>query len=344
MKTFAQKTSFILCALALALTGCSTVKTNSPAATETATNFPALPEGITSFGAATDDGWLYVFGGYTGKRHDYSIEKVRGTFYRLNLANTAQSRTWEQLPSAEPAQGTAIIAYGNYIYRIGGMAAKNHEGEKQDLVSQTIFERYDIAKKIWEPLASLPTGRSTHDAIVVGDKLYVGGGWNLNGDPLGDGTDTNQWHATLLVADLSQPNPQWQSVPQPFQRRAIAMAAIGPKIYFIGGMTADNDTSRAVDVFDTATGVWSHGPDLPHGIMDGFGFATIGVGENIYASGFSGDLLRLSAGGTKWETVGKLNKPRFFHRLIQLDANHLLAVGGEGQQGKLRDVEVLELR
>jgi N-acetylneuraminic acid mutarotase len=343
MKTSAQKTSLIICTLALALTGCSTLKNNSSVTTATATNFPALPEGITSFGAATDDGWLYVFGGYTGKRHDYSIEKVRGTFYRLNLANDVQSRTWEQLPSAEPAQGTAIVAYGNYIYRVGGMAAKNHEGEKQDLVSQTIFERYDIAKKIWEPLAPLPAGRSTHDAIVVGDKLYVGGGWNLNGDPLGEGTETNQWQGTLLVADLSQPDPQWQSRPQPFQRRAIAMAAIGSKIYFIGGMTADNDTSRAVDILDTAIGIWSHGPDLPHATMDGFGFAAIGVGDNIYASGFSGNLLRLSAGGTGWETVGKLNESRFFHRFISLGNGRVLAIGGEGSHGKLRDVEVVEL-
>ena len=32
------------------------------------------------------------------------------------------------------------------------MAAKNHEGEKQDLVSQNIFERYDIEKGVWEKL------------------------------------------------------------------------------------------------------------------------------------------------------------------------------------------------
>lgn len=308
--------------------------------TQNKSNFPQLPEAITSFGAATDDGYLYIFGGYTGKRHDYTADKVRGTFYRVSLTNDGKDQTWEQLPSSEPAQGTAIVAYGNYIYRIGGMAAKNHEGQKEELVSQTIFERYDIQNRVWKKLTPLPQGRSTHDAVVVGDKLYVGGGWDLNGDPFASDKDA-KWHDTVLVADLSQANPQWHSLPQPFHRRAIAMAAIGSKIYFIGGMDDYDDTSRAVDIYDTATGAWSKGPDLPRSTMDGFGFAATTIGDTIYASGFSGKLLRLPVNGTKWETVGKLNQPRFFHRLVALPDGHLLAIGGEGKHGKLRSVEIL---
>ncbi len=347
MKSFAHKTLFILCAATIGLTSCSTTKNqtrpDSQSLTESSPNFPPLPEGITSFGAATDNGWLYIFGGYTGKRHDYSIEKVRGTFYRINLAHNGRGQIWEQLPSGEPAQGTAIVAHGNYIYRIGGMAAKNHAGEKQDLVSQNIFARYDIAKNVWENLASLPEGRSTHDAIIVGDKLYVGGGWDLNGDPLNDDPNAAKWQDTLLVLDLNQPDAQWQNIPQPFIRRAIAMAAIGSKIYFIGGMTSDNYTSRAVDIYDTANGIWSKGLDLPPSTMNGFGFAAIGVGDKIYTSGFSGKLLSLSADGIKWKVAGELKQPRFFHRLILLNDGNLLAIGGESSQGKLRGAEILSI-
>jgi N-acetylneuraminic acid mutarotase len=332
----------VLCTAALVLTGCTTSTHNpSPSAAQNSNYFPPLPEGITSFGAATDDGWLYVFGGYTGKRHDYSVEKVRGTFYRIHLLDNGRGQTWETLPAAEPAQGTALVAHGSYIYRVGGMAAKNHEGEKQNLVSQNIFARYDIAKHVWENLEPLPAGRSTHDAIVVGDKLYVGGGWDLNGDPLNDDPNAANWQDTLLVADLSSAHPQWHSLPQSFKRRAIAMAAVSSKIYFIGGMDSDNHTSRAVDIYDTTNGVWSKGPELPAAIMDGFGFAAIGTGGTIYASGFSGNLLRLSPDGTKWEIAGKLQQSRFFHRLILLPDGSLLAIGGEGRHGKLRDVEVL---
>lgn len=339
MKLSIPKLCIAFCASLIVLTGCSTTRPGS-SQTMIDTHFPPLPEGITSFGAAVDNDWLYVFGGYTGKRHDYCIEKVRGTFYRINLANDGKGQTWEQLPSAEPAQGTAIVAYGHYIYRIGGMAAKNHEGKPQDLVSQNLFERYDIQKGTWEHLAPLPNGRSTHDALVLGDKLYVGGGWNLNGNPFDD-DDAAKWQTNMLVADLSQDNPQWQRAPQPFNRRAIAMAVIGSKIYFIGGMDSDNDTSRAVDIYDTASGQWSKGPDLPHSMLNGFGFAAISVGGTIYASGYSGDLLRLSADRAKWETVGKLKEARIFHRLILLGDGRLLAIGGEGHHGKLKDGEIL---
>ncbi|HTR41352.1 MAG TPA: kelch repeat-containing protein [Pseudomonadales bacterium] len=346
MKSIINQTIPLLITVVLILTGCSTTKTQSNTESHPAANnamyFPPLPEGITSFGAAVDDGYLYIFGGYTGKRHDYCIEKVRGTFYRIKLDNDGQGQSWEALPGSEPAQGTAIVAHGHYIYRIGGMAAKNHEGQPQDLVSQDIFERYDIQKKVWEQLNPLPEGRSTHDAVIVGDKLYVGGGWDLNGDPFKD-DNSAKWHDTLLVADLSQDNPQWQSIPQPFKRRALAMAVAGSKIYFIGGMDSDNEPSRAVDVYDTTTGTWSKGPDLPHSMMDGFGFAAVGADNSIYASGFSGELLRLSADGSRWEVIAKLKEPRFFHRLILLDEKHLIAVGGEGKQGKLQDIEVLSI-
>ena len=336
----------VFCAAAMTLAGCALPKPHAASTQQTtkneSTNFPPLLEGITSFGAATDDGYLYVFGGYTGKRHDYSIEKVRGTFYRIRLANDGKPWNWEPLQGSEPAQGTAIVAYGHYIYRIGGMSAKNHEGNPQDLVSQTIFERYDIQKNIWEQLTPLPEGRSTHDAVIIGDKLYVGGGWDLNGDPFKD-DDSAKWHDTLLVSDLSRDDLRWESLHQPFKRRALAMTTLGSKIYFIGGMDSNNDTSREVDIYDTASGIWTKGPDLPRSTMDGFGFAAIGADNTIYASGFSGNLLRLSADGTYWETIAKLEQSRFFHRLVLLDNNHLLAIGGEGKHGKLQDVETLSI-
>src|SRR5262245_42177610 len=66
-----------------------------------------MPEGVTSFGAVTSDGWLYAFGGHKGERHEYSAERVSGAFWRINLA---EGRTWEQLPAAKPGQGQPLVA------------------------------------------------------------------------------------------------------------------------------------------------------------------------------------------------------------------------------------------
>jgi hypothetical protein len=137
------------------------------------TSLAPLPETITSFGAATSDGWLYAFGGHKGQRHDYSIEMVSGSFERLRLSD---GRAWETLPSAAPGQGVALVAHGHYLYRIGGMAARNHEGAKQDLYSLALVQRFDVRRQHWEDIAPLPLPRSSHDAAVIGNKIYVAGG------------------------------------------------------------------------------------------------------------------------------------------------------------------------
>ncbi len=78
-----------------------------PAQADRRTNeapFPPLPVAVSSFGAAVADGWLYVYGGHSGKTHEYSTEDVAGTFYRLNLADP---RAWEALPGGPKLQGLA---------------------------------------------------------------------------------------------------------------------------------------------------------------------------------------------------------------------------------------------
>src|SRR5262249_30844173 len=144
-----------------------------------------LPETVTSFGAVTADGWLYAFGGHKGERHEYSAEMVSGSFHRLRLAD---GRSWEALASAAPGQGQPLVAHRGFIYRIGGMAARNHEGEKQDLFSMTLAQRFDPRRGQWEDIAALPAPRSSHDAVVLNDKLYVAGGWQLTG-----GTNKPVW-------------------------------------------------------------------------------------------------------------------------------------------------------
>lgn len=296
-------------------------------------SFPPLPEAVTSFGAANAGDWLYVFGGHRGERHEYNAEDVSGSFHRLNLRGGA---SWEKLPSAEPGQSVAIVTDGRSIYRVGGMAARNPSGEPQDLRSKEVVARFDGHRRRWQLLPSLPTPRSSHDAAVMGGKLYAAGGWLLPG-----GTNKSTWHDTMVVLDLRRPGATWTSLPQPFQRRGLAVAALDGRLYCLGGLDAEGKTSKEVDVFDTRTRTWSKGPDLPDGSMRGFGSAAIAQQGRLYYSGRSGDLHRLSLQGDAWEKCGRLQHPRFFHRLVPLGTHQLLALGGEGAEGKLDNLEVL---
>ena len=51
--------------------------------------FEPLPVKVSSFGAATTDGYLYVYGGHCGKTHTYSTVDVTGRFFRVKLAGGA---------------------------------------------------------------------------------------------------------------------------------------------------------------------------------------------------------------------------------------------------------------
>lgn len=293
---------------------------------------PEMPLAVASFGAAgMPDGSLYFYGGHSGKRHKYSRDEVHGDLFRWKQG----ADKWEALTKDEPAQGASLVPAKDGVIRIGGMAARNAKGEKQDLWSSETAARYDIASSKWVPLPKLPQRRSSHDSIVSGNTLYVIGGWSMagEGDPV--------WHDTYLTLDLSKPDAAWESHPQPFKRRALAAQAIGTKVYAIGGMNDEEKTTSAVSVLDTTTGKWSEAPALPAEKIGGFGFAAVAQEGRLFSSGVTGQLLELR--GDKWVAVAKLAHPRYFHRLLNGAAGKIVAIGGESREGAKAAPEVIAL-
>jgi hypothetical protein len=323
--------------LAMALSACSTATPTGSARARVpalASPLAPMPEAVTSFGAVTTpDGWLYVSGGHRGERHDYNAAMVSGSNHRLNLA---EGRTWERLADTPPAQGLALVEHRGTVIRIGGMAARNAPGTKQDLISTADVLRFVPARGTWEKLPSLPAPRSSLDAVVIEDRLYVGGGWSLSG-----GTNAPLWPDTLLVLDLGRPGRGWREVPQPFRRRALALAALGQQIYFLGGMDSDGKPTLAVDVYDVRSGKWSQGPELPAGKFKGFACSAATQSGRVFVNLFQGDLLRLSADGRAWEKTGRLGHPRMAHRLVAAGPDQLIALGGEDGETKRPDLECL---
>ncbi len=119
-----------------------------------------------------------------------------------------------------------------------------------------------------------------------------------------------------------------------FQRRGLALAAFGTQIFCIGGMDSSNEPALTVDIYDTATGLWSKGPDLPDGKLKGFSCSAITQNGHVYVAALQGDLLRLSADERSWEVVGKLEHPRMAYRLVIAGRTQLIALGGEDGEEK----------
>jgi len=299
---------------------------------------PPLPQPATSFGATIADGYIYTYGGNSGKAHEFHRECVRGEFFRLQLP---AGSAWEKLPGGTPLLSPALVTYRGKVIRIGGLNARNEKGAKSDLHSTAEVMRYDPATQQWDALPPLPEPRSSHDAVVVGDTLYVGGGWRLAGDD-GEGTRST-WHQTALTLDLANPATGWKAQAQPFQRRAIATVAQGGRVWFLGGMDHEDEPSHAVDWWEPASGQWGKGPDLPDGPMAGFGVAGISAGGRVFASPLSGKLSALSPDGAKWEEVATLDPARYFHRLLALGDDRLVAIGGSNRKGQITELQVVSL-
>ncbi len=337
MNPFSTATRWLQIAALACTVGCATHPTALPINPDRlytpAAAFAPMPESVTSFAAVSHDGWLYVCGGHKGERHDYNATQVSGAFHRLNLTT---GTTWESLPSTPPAQGMPLVAHGHSIYRTGGMAARNKPGEKQDLASSADVLRFDIRTLRWETLPPLPEPRSSHDAVVVGNTLVIGGGWSLSG-----GTNAPFWPDNGLRLDLQHPERGWTRFPQPFRRRALAMATLGNRVHFIGGMDNDNKPTLAVDIYDLGTGQWSAGPALPEGRFKGFACSAITQAGSIYANTFQGDLLRLSPAADSWQRVGRVTHPRMAHRIVTAGRDQLIVLGGEDGEDKRPDLELL---
>lgn len=292
---------------------------------------------VTSLGAAILDDRLYVYGGNQGSAHSYSNKEQGRHLYSASVKGGG----WTEGEEGPALQGLAMVAHGRKLYRLGGFTAKNNAGEENALESQAAVAVFDPATQKWSDLPPLPEPRSSFDAAVLGDALYVIGGWNLSSGP-----GREVWHTTAWKLDLAKSDPQWEPIAKtPFQRRALSVAAFNGKLYVIGGMQKEGGVTSGTDIFDPQTGQWSTGPGLIGGDkLTGFGTSSCATGGKLYATTISGDLERLSEDGQAWQIVAKLPTARFFHRMLPVDDKHLLIVGGASMtEGKFAAVEIVEV-
>jgi len=309
----------------------------APTSAAAVTSLAPLTPPVTSLGGAIVGDQLYVYGGNLGSAHSYDNKGQSRELRRLSLDGRGQ---WETVAEGPALQGLALVEHGDKLYRIGGFTAKNEEGQDNDLWSQDSFAEFDPATGKWTDLAPLPEPRSSHDAAVLGDTLYVIGGWKLSGK------DNREWHKTAWSIDLSAAKPQWQALPAPpFERRALAVAAHDGKLYVIGGMQKDSKPGTQVSLFDPKTRRWSDGPSIQGEGMAGFGCSAFATGGALYVSTSKGDLQRLSADGKSWEIVQELPTARFFHRMLPVDEHRFVFVGGANMEsGKFQEVDIVSVR
>jgi hypothetical protein len=294
-----------------------------------------FPHGMTSFGATVLNGKIYVTGGKAGRAHHYARSYQNGEIWCLDLAD----KQWETVGDTLGLQGLAIVAHDGKIIRIGGLEARNEEGEEHALQSLADVKAFDPETKKWSTLPSLPHGRSSFDACVHDNKIFVAGGWTM---AIGE---ESEWAEDMLVLDLSSEKPEWQSIEVPFMTRAVAVRAFANKIFVLGGIEDGGGPTEAVHVFDFENEEWSSGPDIPcESGMKAFGCSAATVSGHLLVSTYDGGIYRLSDDKSDWEIVHQLESGRFFHQMLPAGKSSFAIVGGAHMKnGSQTEIAVFEV-
>ncbi|KAJ7042429.1 hypothetical protein C8F04DRAFT_945639 [Mycena alexandri] len=165
--------------------------------------------------------------------------------WAFDLNSLRTRATWElcEPVSAErPAHrtGHACITYENRIIVFGGTDGQYHYNDTW---------AYDLTTRKWSELQCIgfiPSPREGHAAALVDDVIYVFGGRGVDGKDLSD------------LAAFKISNQRWYMFqnmgPSPSGRSGHAMAAVGTKVYVLGGESftpSKTDDSGLVHVLDT---------------------------------------------------------------------------------------------
>ncbi|XP_037575963.1 kelch domain-containing protein 3-like isoform X1 [Dermacentor silvarum] len=204
--------------------------------------------------AVAINGKVYSFGGYcTGE--DYNTRKP----IDVHVLNTVSLR-WalvqtQSHPDDVPFQryGHTVVAYGDYAYLWGG---RNDDG------ACNILYRFDTNTLTWsrpKVCGHVPGARDGHSACVMGNRMYVFGGFEEQAD---------RFSQDVHYLDLE--TMLWQYVPtrgQPPQWRDFhSSSAIGGRMYVWGGRGDSQGPYHSqsevycnrMAFLDTATSCWVH--------------------------------------------------------------------------------------
>lgn len=244
--------------------------------------------------------------------------------------------TWKSLtPAPTKRTEVAAAALGGKIYVVGGFSEPSL-GNLKDLAITTAVEEYDPATDRWTTKASLPTGLHHAGIGVVGNFLYVIGGFSKS--------FFSVWHPVATVYRYDPAADAWtERAPMPTPRGALAVAVLDDKLVAIGGYDGTGN-SAAVEQYDPATNSWSKRAALP---TPRDHLAAVTVGRRIYAIGgrvnrdYSRNLAITEvydAEKDRWSRAADLPTPRSGITAGVIDGT-IYVLGGEAPEGTFRENE-----
>jgi kelch motif-containing protein/Kelch motif protein len=194
---------------------------------------------------------------------------------------------------------------------------------------------YDPGTDRWSPGPPLPLPLHHTAAGVLGDRLYVVGGYT--------GT-AGQWHPVADVSSLGPGETRWRPEPPlAGPRGALAVATLDEALLAVGGVGSGPEVRT--EVLRLGASAWELGPDLPNPTEH---LAATGAGGRAYAiagryQSLEGNLdtvYSLVPGEPEWRREPRLRRSRGGIGAAAPLGNPCVA-GGEAPDGTIASVECL---
>ncbi len=222
------------------------------------------------------------------------------------------------LPEARGRFG--CVALGQRIYVIAG---ETRAGTTDSV------DIYEPSEDTWHVGARKPTAVANVAAAVIGDEVYVPGGYDRDG------------RVVAAVEVYAPESDSWRSAsPLPAPRCGYALAASGGRLYLFGGWDGSRYVADVL-IYDPEEDAWSYG--TPLGRPRGFAAAASFDGRIFVAGGYDGvnelatcevyDPALEGSGESPWRTVAAMSQGRGGLGLVVV-GTRLYAVGG-GWNGNL---------
>lgn len=239
-----------------------------------------------------------------------------------------------------PRKGHTVAVAGNYVYLIGGMDNSTYLSSVERATIQT-----DGTLSNFAPYNSLNIERTYHCSAIIGNYLYVFGGWRspdprpqeVERAPLGpDGT---------LGAFVNLGNQMVGS------RSNAALVVTHGRVHLLGGDATPATTERATINADGTITAFTTGSSLVQG-RDGL--AAVAIGERVYVIGGrngantaaieSAAIDSVGAFGTFATHASTLNTARRGHRCVVIGDRLYVLSGYQDGPGYLPNVEAFPLQ
>ena len=264
-----------------------------------------LPEPRTEVAAAPLRGEIVVVGGFLAS----------GANSRRVDAYRPASGRWRRLPDLPVAVDHAAAAsWRGRLVVVGGYGA-----DRRPLRAAFLWDGVR-----WRRLPRPPEERAAAAAAATSDgRVWVVGGRTRGG-----------LAARMLVLDLR--TARWESLPGPAPREHLAAAALGGRVYALGGRSAGIDTNVAtVQAYEPGAGRWATLAPLP-GSRGGTGAAAL-AGQVVSVGGEEppGTIRSVFAydpRARRWRRLPDLPTPRHGLGVVAL-AGRVWAVAGGPEPG-----------